>query len=303
MERALALLLDRGATQDAAVVQNNLPLVRYLLEGPARALAAFEQAIAFCRERGLDHAALVCETNCPGLLAELGQTSEALDLAARLASAAQAMGESYDLIELGSVELTIRLASGERVSRAAAEELVRAARESGGIEPVVFAFAAAAAILAVDAPGDACSLLQELEETEGSREPTSYRRELAGMVRTALAAGDRTLAERLAAQFEPRYPIDEHAICAVRAQLSEHAGELGEAASLYGHAATRWQEFGHVLERAHALLGRGRCLVALGKPEAEQPLSQAREVFASVGYRLALAEADTLLARLPTAAS
>src|SRR5204863_121615 len=39
MERALALLLEQGAGQDAAVLQNHLAIARYPLEGPARSLA------------------------------------------------------------------------------------------------------------------------------------------------------------------------------------------------------------------------------------------------------------------------
>ena len=36
--------------------------------------------------------------------------------------------------------------------------------------------------------------------------------------------------------------------------------------------------------------GRGRCLVALSKPGAEELLREARDLFASVGYEPALAE-------------
>ena len=60
-------------------------------------------------------------------------------------------------------------------------------------------------------------------------------------------------------------------------------------------AADRWQEFGNVPERAYALLGRGRCLVALGDPAPAQPLEEARELFASMGYNPALAETERLL--------
>ena len=68
-----------------------------------------------------------------------------------------------------------------------------------------------------------------------------------------------------------------------------------EAAELYAEAASRWQEFGNVPERAHALLGQGRCLRALGRPGAEEPLLEARELFASMGYEPMVAEADSLL--------
>ena len=86
------------------------------------------------------------------------------------------------------------------------------------------------------------------------------------MLRTALAAGDPDLAKRLTDGLEPRYPLREHALCAARAQLAEHAGDHADAATLYAEAAARWQQFGNVREHAYALLGQGRCLVALGRP-------------------------------------
>ena len=49
-------------------------------------------------------------------------------------------------------------------------------------------------------------------------------------------------------------------------------------------------------EEAQALLGQGRCLVALGKaPEAAAPLAAAREIFARLGAKPALAETDEWL--------
>jgi hypothetical protein len=122
------------------------------------------------------------------------------------------------------------------------------------------------------------------------------------MLRTALAAGDPDLARRLADGIEPRYPLHEHALCAARAQLAEHAADHADAAALYGEAARRWHQFGNVREHAYALLGQGRCLVALGDPSAEQSLRQAADLFTSMGYKPALAETERLLARVATPA-
>ena len=102
---------------------------------------------------------------------------------------------------------------------------------------------------------------------------------------------------------EPRTPLVEHALCACRAEQAEAAGDHAEAVALYAEAAERWRTFGNVPERAYALLGQGRCLAALGQPEAQKPLREARELFASMGYRPALAETDALLERTTAAAS
>ena len=55
-------------------------------------------------------------------------------------------------------------------------------------------------------------------------------------------------------------------------------------------------------ERAYALLGQGRCLAALGNPESEVPLREARDLFASMGFTPAVAEVDSLLSSPKAAA-
>jgi hypothetical protein len=200
-----------------------------------------------------------------------------------------------------AVELGIRLACGDEYTRAEAEWLAGAARASGSADLNVVSLAFAAAALASDAPAEARRLLATVERLSGVRETTYYARHLAAMLRVALAAGDPGLGERLAAALEVRYPLDEHALCTARAQLAEHAGELAEAVALYADAAARWQEFGNVPERAHALLGQGRCLHALGRSGADGPLREAHELFASMGYRPALAETDALLEQVTPA--
>jgi hypothetical protein len=115
------------------------------------------------------------------------------------------------------------------------------------------------------------------------------------MVRTALAARDAGLAERLIEGVVPLRPFDEHALAAARAALAEDARRMADAAKLYGAAAAGWSDFGNTAEWAYALLGQGRCLHALGRAEAAQPLREARELFASMGYKPALAETEALL--------
>jgi hypothetical protein len=58
-----------------------------------------------------------------------------------------------------------------------------------------------------------------------------------------------------------------------------------------------------VPEWAYALLGQGRCLCALGSPEAAEPLREARELFASMGYKSARAETDALLEQATASAA
>ena len=128
-------------------------------------------------------------------------------------------------------------------------------------------------------------------------------RQLPAIVRAALAIGDEALAAELVQSLRPRYPLDEHALCAARAELAEDRGDVAEAAALYADAAARWDAFGHVPERAYARLGHGRCLLAPGQTAADEPLREARDIFAALGYAPALAETEALLEQvIPTAA-
>ena len=117
-----------------------------------------------------------------------------------------------------------------------------------------------------------------------------------------LALDDAALAQRLTTGIDPVTPLAEHVLATSRAQLAEAADDHVDAARLYEEAAERWREFGNVPERAYALLGQGRCLAALGKPEAQEPLREARELFASMGYKPALAETEALLRKSEAAA-
>ena len=150
---------------------------------------------------------------------------------------------------------------------------------------------------------EAKALLVELAEPTEIRLDPYYVTALPELVRTALALGEPELAARLLEGAEGRTPLAADALTVCRAQLAEAGGDYSEAASVYAEAAARWLDFGNVPERAYALLGQGRCLTALGQPEAREPLGQARELFASMGYRPALADTDALLEQTTAAAS
>jgi len=236
-------------------------------------------------------------------MVELGHPEQALERASRLAATVEASGQIHELVWVRALELATRLARGEPGSAPHITDwLIDTARTTAATDVTVEVLAAAASgRLAAGKPQQACTLLTEVEQTPGAREVSPYARQLQGMLRTTLVAGDPDLARRLAEGIEPRYPLHEHAICTARAQLAEHAGEHADAAALYGEAVGRWHEFGNVPERAYALLGHGRCLTALGQP-TEEPLRDAHALFASMGYKPALAETEALLSQSEAAA-
>jgi hypothetical protein len=182
--------------------------------------------------------------------------------------------------------------------------MLTAARDSGQPQMMASAVWAAAPLLIAQGDRDrARALLAELSGVARVRDDGNYASYLAVLVRTALALGDLDLAGSFIAGVKPVTPLHSRALTACRGQLAEADGELEEAAALYAEAAVGWHAWGSVPERAYALLGQGRCLSALGEPQAEQPLREARELFASIGFRTALAETAAMLAQPEPAAS
>ena len=258
MERALSLLVDAGVGFDAAILQNNVAIARYPLQGPARSLAAFEQGITFCEERGLTAVALFTAANCPGLLAELGRTNEATERADALIAALEGTGSAQDPCEVRASELAVRVAQGRGSTADEVESLIATTRTVGQVDVNVLGFAVAAAALVDEVPREACRLLAELDRFPGVRGSSYYARQLPGMIRTALRSGDAALAKELADGIEPRYPLEEHALNAARAQLAERDGDIAGAATLYAEAADRWLESA-MLPSAHT-----RCSATVG---------------------------------------
>ena len=302
MRLALELAVEQGQGRVAATLHNNLAIVSWQYEGPQAALAACRAGIDFCERRGITELALGIAAMSATFLAELGQTEQALAEAEPLAERLQAAGDIF-FDEPRSLQLRLLAARGAQEHAPASDELVAAARENGEPQSCAMAFAAGARLLVAQGRSQqANALLAELEQVPAIRSDPYYASLLPELVRSALALGDSGLAARLLDGVEPRTPLSEHALAACQAQLADAAGEHAQAAGLYAKAAERWQEFGNLPERGYALLGQGRCLAALAKPEAAEPLREAQRLFASIGYKPALAETEALLGESEAAA-
>jgi class 3 adenylate cyclase/tetratricopeptide (TPR) repeat protein len=299
--RALQLAVEQGHGRTAAILHNNLAVISWQYEGPQGAFAACQEGIDFCKRRGIAEFALSIASMSTTFLAELGRTEEALAEAERIAERLQAAGSIG--FETRTLRLRLLAQRGAHEHAPPADELVAAARKSPETQDSALAFAAAARLLLVQGrTEEAMALLVELEQVAGVRADPYYAAALPGLVNIALALEGTELAARLVDGVETPTPLVEHALCACRAQFAEAAGDHAEAAALYGEAAERWREFGNVPERAYALLGEGRCLAAFDSSEAGEPLREARELFASMGYEPSLAETEALLGESEAAA-
>jgi hypothetical protein len=87
-------------------------------------------------------------------------------------------------------------------------------------------------------------------------------------------------------------------MASARAMLAEMEGDDEGASAAYQDAADRWEAFPAVLEHGLALMGVGRCLMALGKQsQGTDRLRAARGRFGALKAAPLVAEVDELLAR------
>ena len=301
IRRALQLALEQGLGRETGVIYGSLGGMLWSYRGPQSALDTAAEGIDFCERRGITELVQQLRAITIGALAEVGQTEQALLEAGSLADRAEAAGDMA-FVPPHALQLQLHAERGTAEDAPPPERLVSAARDIGlpGMTGLAFA-AVAQLLLARRQTQKALASLRELDQTD-ARVDSDFVWLLPSLVRVALALDDLPLAQRLSTGVQPVTPLHEHGVAAARAQLVEAAGEHADAASLYADAAARWRAFGNVPERAYALLGQGRCLAALGKPEAEVPLREARHLFASMGYKPAREEAEALLGESEAAA-
>ena len=271
-----------------------------MYEGPRAGLRVFQEGLGYAQRRGDVDYELTLRYGLVFSWEMVGEWDMVLHEAAELEPLLEAGSYSWGLAIARLYHLHVLVARGcAGEAGALASSVADYSRREGGHTAAACATAAAAAALACGAR-DAARDLLELAET-------AYRRPggfwwvdaLPLAVRTALAAGDGALAERLAASIEPLQPFGRPAVAAAQALVAEMRGEHEAAWTGFADAAARWHDFDVPYEEAQALVGQGRCLAALGgATEAAAPLAEAREIFARLGAQPALAETDAAMAGL-----
>jgi tetratricopeptide (TPR) repeat protein len=300
---ALEAATTQGLGYEVANLYNNLAEDTWLTQGPRQRLDLAREGSRFAKRRGIDEVALLLDANTVDALTDLGILDEALSLARELAPRLEETGSASGLLQVRSAQLRALHVRGElEAATTLSQSTVQRAREIAKPEDLADAYPALAALRVAqgDAPG-AKALLAELSNAHIAW-AAPYAANLATAIRGALAAGGPALAEELAGAVYPRHPLQQHAVATARALLTEHRGQHAEAAALFASAARRWEQFEVPWERAQALLGQGRCLLALARPdEAREPLRTARDIFTSLGARPARDAIDRLLAQATAA--
>jgi class 3 adenylate cyclase/tetratricopeptide (TPR) repeat protein len=295
--RAAELLIDEGNGRDAATFQSNLGYLRWSLEGPAAAIAAFTEAEIFAERRGLIAIAQVASVSRLSPLLEVGRLDEVVEHADALMPTLDMSGNVFSHVEARGLKARALVEQGREGAAEAAEAAFIAAVELDKTDQMVLAAVPAALAQVAQGGLDAAqSVLSKVAAIDGVKDSAEYAARLPALVRSSLAAGDPDLTTRLVGGVEPTLPVREHALATTAALLAEARGDHLEAADRFGDAARRWDRFEARLERAYALLGQGRCLATLGDSAADVPLREARALFHEMGARPRIDECDTLIA-------
>ena len=304
MRRALALALEQGQGRAAAVLHNNLALASWQYEGPQAALDACREGIDFCERRGIAEFALGIAAMSTTFLAESGRAEQALAEAGPLAERLEAAGD-VSSIEPRSVQLRLLAERGAHEQAPAADELLATARESGR---------ATDATRWRSRPPRGCCSPRGIDSRRTRCWSSSRRFRRSAPTPTTPPPCPRSCAprspsrsrsspSRLVDGVEPRTPLAEHALHAARAQLAEAAGDTPRPQPSTPRRPSAGASSGTSPSAPTPCSARAAAWPRSASPRRRSRCVEARELFASMGYRPALAETDALLERTTAAAS
>ena len=285
--------LELGLARETAGAYNNLGSWLWPTEGPARALENDLEGIEFAERRGLGGTHWM-RGETVWFLFDLGQWDELMQVTR---DPAPVLNQMDVLVPTYKAHVLTYRGAVREAAELLGEPMIERAREIDDPQ-VLFAVLPIAALIA-QRQGDLSTALGLVEEYGDGHERRNFFDMLTTCLRVCAEARAWELARDLIAQEEATiFTRNLHSIVHARAILAEGQGGLEEAEQLYADAVMRWAEFGFVLEHGQALLGRSRCLAALGRAaEAASELGEARAIFAGLGASPLVTQVDSLLSR------
>jgi tetratricopeptide (TPR) repeat protein len=297
LREGLRLALEHGAIGLVCAAHVNVGDMVWLDEGPAEGQEYYERAMEFGERRGASLGIRWGRMQTMWTGFDLGRWDELLETGADLiATEPDPRAQIAVLAEIYRQHVLVRRGSSD--GAAYESETLPRALEIDDDQVVVPALRVAGlGRIARGDPRGAVAAIEELESRMGDRPGSRgwLLDESADVCRVTGAAG--TLG-RLLEGYTPHMTRDRNCVVGATAALAELGGDLEGAVEGYDEAAGRWKEFPHVLQHGLSLLGAGRCLLELGRPnEAGERVRSAREVFGRLGAAPLVAEADGLLER------
>jgi class 3 adenylate cyclase len=294
LREALRLALDLGLGIQAATAYLNLGDIVWWDSGPAEGQELYEAAEDFSERRNLTRQVIWSRVQTLWTQYELGRWDELLAVGEGLIVQARQRGTGAVLASASSYVALVRTRRGEAGTASLLDsEVLALAREVGDPQVLLPALTVAAFLEAMNENlGAALRLLEEREQVTRKRPNSQAAFFLSLAIRVAVSLPDLELADRLMAGAAESLPRFKHMVLTSRAVLEEARSEHEAAATHYLEAAEAWRDYGFGLEQAEALLGAGRCLLALERSDEAAPmLEQADGIFSALGAQPLLTDA------------
>ena len=290
LREGLRLSLELGLTRTTTSAYANLGSWLWPIKGPAEALENHRAGIDFAERRGLG-AADWMRAETVWFLFDLGRWDELLQVTRDVGPVLNQM----DVLLLAyKAHVLAYRGVAQEAGELLDESIVERAREIDDPQ-ALFAVLAIAALLA-QLRGELPAAVDLVKEYRDGNDRRYLFDMLTTCVRVCVEAREWELARELIGQEEgTALTRNRNSQVHARAILAEGEGRLEDAEHLYADAVERWASFGFVLEHGQALLGRGRCLIGLGRvAETPRLLPEARRIFMSLGAAPLVAETDIL---------
>jgi hypothetical protein len=294
LDEAYERLVASGASRFATVVRFNRARARWHVEGP-RSLDEFVGARDFALGRGQELSARFALGAIAFTLTDQGRYQDTVELVRQHLPEADAIGDRYTAQTLRTWLATVPALQGDTAS--AEHELGIVLADASGERRNHAVLIAALIAQLREERARARELLDELlDYPPVAKHPPSIGN-LPLIARTAVAIGDARRIEELVDSVYPGFGFTylDTVATAARAVLAEADGDHARAAELAGSVLDPLEAARAYPERAHALLVLGRSRLALGDRSGLDDVRGARDVFADLGLRPALAEADAVL--------
>jgi len=288
-----------AAALGVGIGQLNLADATWVSVGAAEGLELHRTLQAFCETRGLPASFWWSKAESAWMLYDLGRWDELLAVVDEVAGATNQTG-GLQALELGLAHKALVLARRGDPSQAAAivDELLPKAWAGKDMQVLMPALSVGALIAAArDAPDVALGLVRESFEVSRASSDRHRSLFLAELTRLCVSLDALDLARELADGLTVDLGRIGAARTAAAAELAEAERRPADAIELFAEAQRRWRPLGAVPMLAAALLGEGRCRVALADDRAAAPLTEALGVFDGLGDVAGAAETRDLIAR------
>jgi tetratricopeptide (TPR) repeat protein len=271
---ALEVAVRQGLGREVGVIHFDWAEDEGICRGPRAGLPLYREGLRLAESRKDRAMSFSLRYGIVRDLYRAGDWDAALAQAQELAPQLRRADNLAELGYLAAVEGSLLV---ERGDAAAAELLLPVLEEtaSGQGEPLLRAeclVTGAAVLRMIGDDGRAHARLSECAELPELAEEYIFDWSLPRAVRLALTLDDVRLAEAFLVLGKPGRPLYRRVWPCLEAQLRERRGDHEAAARLYGEAAAGWTEMHVLYEAALAGLGRGRCLLVLGRAEDAAPV-------------------------------